>query len=176
MKTLRCVGVLVTLLAALPAFTQVTGDSGQTLQHPRPVQLIEGQGVARNREGRVMEFRMRAAKFENNRLEGSFQFSSGNDREMITISGREIREMGVQGKIGQFNAPAVLVVRNREGVREFRGRVNVRVNDRWVPRDGVTDVPEPDLISVTFVQDGSDRRWTFEGGVFRGDIVVRSNQ
>jgi hypothetical protein len=146
----------------------------QEAQAPHLKQLIEGRGVARNQAGRVMEFQMRAAKLMNDRTEGLFEFAAGEQHERFIIRGREVAEMNVDGKIGVFAGPAVLLVRTPQQTFEYRGRVSVRAHDRHRPVEGQTQIENPDLIAVTFRETGTSRTWTFEGAVFRGDLFVWS--
>lgn len=159
----------VPALALLGAFALT-----QEAQAPHLKQLIEGSGVARHPSGRVMEFQMRAAKLMNDRTEGQFEFAAGTRQERFIIRGREVLEMNVDGKVGVFAGPAVLLVRTPDRTFEYRGRVSVRAHDRHRPVEGQTQIENPDLIAVTFREIGTSRTWSFEGAVFRGDLFVWS--
>lgn len=90
---------------------------------------------------------------------GSFGFRTMVEGGMLSILMRNAEHFESDGHNAVFGGRAVAVLRTREGTREIHGVLRVRVADN-----------DPDAIALVFEADG--HRFTFEGRVVRGEIVV----
>jgi hypothetical protein len=128
------------------------------------VQFAHGRGAAVNRNEQVAGFNFevvsRRCPEEDPRLVGRFAFQTTSENRSLSISLREVVAFESDGTNAAFRGPAVAIIRSREGTREIRGLLRVRVHDG---KDG-------DTLAILF--EAENFRYAFEGRVVRGEIVV----
>ncbi len=130
------------------------------------VQFARGRGVAanENRQHAAFDFDVvsRRCPEQEPQLGGQFGFRTASDNRSLSIMMRDVAAFESDGTNAAFGGPAVAVIRSRDGTREIRGVVRVRVHDG---EDG-------DSIVVLF--EAENFRFAYEGRVVRGEIVVGS--
>ncbi len=101
---------------------------------------------------------------------GWFNLTTRQENQVITVTMYRLTALTVDtnARTASFSGQAVLVVRTRNGFERIRGTIQVSVSDRR-SRDGSGD---PDTLSVSFVGEDGNERFSYSGEVKRGDIAV----
>jgi hypothetical protein len=164
---LKNAGLLILLFCAAPF------AAAQTLE----VSGTSGHGIAEG-EARLRalfaparaEFHFGARTMTRHgvsRTEGFLKVATTVGLNHVALTG-EVRGLAVAGSEAVMEGPAVLVVRNRQGIHRFHGTMRAVVVDNRHPTSATG---HPDRIRVVFhVSDGP--LFGFGGDVVRGDIVV----
>jgi polyisoprenoid-binding protein YceI len=101
---------------------------------------------------------------------GWFTLTTRQDNQVISVAMYRLTALTVDtnARTASFSGQAVLVVRTRTGFERIRGTIQVSVSDRR-SRDGSGDA---DTLSVSFVDEDGNERFSYSGEVKRGDIAV----
>ncbi|MFN8219458.1 MAG: hypothetical protein U0S12_04925 [Fimbriimonadales bacterium] len=130
-----------------------------------------GRGVAVNADGVRGRFDFHVRKVvDGDRTRvlggGTFGISNREDARRLAITFMADR-FAVNGTVAEFGGPGLRVVWANGVRREVRGRVSVRVNDRF--RDGAGD---PDQFAIGFDAPGTEHDTVFRGAVAEGGLSV----
>jgi hypothetical protein len=157
---------LRTFAAALLAMAFVPASAGSV--------LMEGRGIAANRNGVRANFAFRVAKRDNNPPVGTFEaaFPIRNDARVVISTDAPRYAAGVRN-YGRFSGPGTATVITAQGRRVVEGMVFVSMWD-----NGDNSGQTKDRLRIRFIRDPfgtPEHDFFYEGAVVDGNLVVRTS-
>jgi hypothetical protein len=141
-------------------------------------QAAVGNGIVQNDAGLIGEFQFKVNKaiFEQQgsiveRVGGFAAFRTvipGQAAIEINCKRVTALTLGDDKRTAEFSGPAVMFVRNQQGISRVQGMVHWRVADRGRPGP----LNPPDLVGVHFTPEDGSPTFNFGGAVVRGDVRV----
>ena len=156
--------LLKSLMAALAVATALAAHAD--------TRVIEGHGIAKNRDGIAAAFNLRVGQVNNDPAQGRFEMSWTRGDVKIKITTEHPRFVGIRDREGRFEGPAIVTVTKGADVRRWEGTVYFTALDL---RDA-NHQQLKDKVRVRFIRnvwENPEGDFFFEGEVTEGDVSVK---